>query len=385
MTITLNNLCKYAKENYGMKLICGEENMNNLVNWVHMLEDPETAGFLHGQELIFSTGIGHENTDWFVGFAQGLVEHQASGLVLNLGPYIRKVPEDLIDYCTKVKLPLFTIPWKTRIVDITNDFCRKIIKAEENEVTVAGAFRDAIFFPDKISEYGSVLERKEFDLNASFCIISIGLKDSDSDKFSEFDKNIRLNLTKIFFEYSDRFNIFRQDRQLIGVLQDFPIDVIKNSLDRFGNLLMEGKKKYKIYAGISANENGIMSLSKNYKRAMGALRIAQKQNKLYASYDGLGFYQLLLEVEDTKVLERFYKNTLGELEAYDEKNDTDLSDTLKSYLEHNSSVQEVAQETYVHRNTVNYKIKKIKEILHSDLNYQESLQILLAMYIKELL
>jgi len=133
MAITLRYLCKYARENYGMILICGESNMNNIVNWVHMLEDPETASFLYGQELIFSTLIGHDNTNWLHNFANGLVENQASGLVLNIGPYIKSVPEDLIAYCREVQSPLFTIPWKTRIVDITNDFCRKIIKSEENE------------------------------------------------------------------------------------------------------------------------------------------------------------------------------------------------------------------------------------------------------------
>lgn len=176
MAITLRYLCKYAKENYGMSLICGESNMNNLVNWVHMLEDPETASFLHGQELIFSTGIGHSSTDWYLDFAKGLVANQASGLVLNIGPYIKAVPEDLIAYCTEVQFTLFVIPWKTRIVDITNDFCRRIIKSEENEVSVAGAFRNAIFFPEKIAEYRSVLERKEFDLDAEFSIVALYLQ-----------------------------------------------------------------------------------------------------------------------------------------------------------------------------------------------------------------
>ena len=73
------------------------------------------------------------------------------------------------------------------------------------------------------------------------------------------------------------------------------------------------------------------------------------------------------------------------MEAYDKKNQTDYLLTLKYYLENNASVQEVAKETYVHRNTINYKIKKIKEILQCDLNYQDCLKLLLAYQIKELL
>lgn len=385
MAVTLRHLCKYARENYGMTLICGENNMNNLVNWVHMLEDPETATFLHGQELIFSTGIGYDDTGWLLEFAKGLVANQASGLVLNLGPYIQSVPADLIAYCRAVQFPLFTIPWKTRIVDITNDFCRRIIKSEENEVTVAGAFRNAIFFPEQAAEYRPVLERKEFDLEAEFCVVALSLQVPSNDRFSEYDKTVRMHLNRILYNHSDRFNIFRQDKYLIVVLQSFPQDVVEAAFERLNEVCSSSGQPFSIRAGISVNDLGIKSLPRNYKRAIALLQIAKKQDKAQISYRNIGFYQLLLEVEDTNVLRRFYEDTLGELEAYDKEHQTDYIATLKSYLDNNNSVQEVARESYVHRNTINYKIKKVKEILQCDLTYQDGLKLLLAYHIKELL
>lgn len=383
MATMLRDLCKYAKENYAMNLICGENNMNNLVNWVHMLEDPETATFLHGHELIFTTGIGYSTTDWLTDFVKDLVKNQASGLVLNIGPYIRTVPEELISYCKQVQFPLFTIPWTTRIVDITNDFCRKIIKAEENELTVAGAFKNAIFFPENIAEYRSVLERKEFDLEAQMCVVALSLQVPTKDKLIEFDKVVRLHLTKILYSTSERFSVFRQDKYLIVILQSFQIPVVESALARLGEICNHGD--YKIRAGISANDDSISSLLRNYKRAIAVLHFAQKQGKEILSYSNIGFYQLLIEVEDTNVLKRFYEDTLGQLEDYDVKYGTDYVITLKAYLNNNSSVQEVAKETFVHRNTINYKIKKIKEILECELNYQDGLKLFLAFHIKELL
>lgn len=359
--------------------------MDNLVNWVHMLEDPETASFLHGQELIFSTGIGHSDTDWLLDFARGLVANQASGLVLNIGPHIKYVPENLISYCKEAQFPLFTIPWKTRIVDVTNDFCRKIIKSEENEVTVSEAFRNAIFFPEKISEYRSVLERKEFDLDAEFRIVALSLQIPSNDKFSDFDKSVRVHLTKILYKYSDRFSIFRQDKYLIVVLQNFPQHVVESALDRLNEVCGYSDQAYRIRAGISINELGIGFLPRNYKRAIALLPIAERQEKVRIFYGSIGIYQLLIEVEDTNALKRFYEDTLGPLEAYDEKYQTDFLYTLKCYLDNNASVQEVAKETFMHRNTINYKIKKIKEILGCDITYQDGVNLLLAFHIKELL
>lgn len=150
MAVRLSELIEYAKPKYKMSMICGENNMDNIIEWVHMLEDPETADFLKGQELIFTTGIGQDNTDWFIEFVKGLVRNNACGLVLNIGPYIKAVPEELKKYCAEIEFPLFTIPWETRIVDISNDFCHRIINAEKNEVTVAGAFKNAIFFRIRI-------------------------------------------------------------------------------------------------------------------------------------------------------------------------------------------------------------------------------------------
>lgn len=368
-----------------MNLICGENNMNSLVNWVHMLEDPETANFLHGQELIFSTGIGHGNTDWLLDFAKGLVANQASGLVLNIGPYIHSVPEDLIAYCRNVQFPLFTIPWKTRIVDMTNDFCRKILKSEENEVSVSAAFRNVLFFPERLSENSAILERKEFDLNAEFCVVAMSLRLPSNDKFTEFDKAVRLHLSKILYNHSDRFNIFRQDKYLILILQNFQQDFVENTMEHLNEICNFGGKGYHIHAGISINESGIRSLPHNYKRSVALLHIAEKQGKASVSYRNLGMTQMLLEVEDYGTLKKYYEDTLGKLEEHDDKNQTDLLQTLKCYLDNNASVQEVAKRTYVHRNTINYKIKKIKDILQCELDFQDSLQFLLAFAIRDML
>ena len=93
----------------------------------------------------------------------------------------------------------------------------------------------------------------------------------------------------------------------------------------------------------------------------------------------------MIEVEDKSVLKRFYDDTIGVLELYDEKHDSDYCYILKCYLDNNDSVEKVAKDTYVHRNTINYKIKKIKEILGTTLSNEDSLQYMLAYKTKDLI
>ena len=64
---------------------------------------------------------------------------------------------------------------------------------------------------------------------------------------------------------------------------------------------------------------------------------------------------------------------------------TDYLGTLRLYLENDSSIAEVARITYVHRNTVNYKIKKIKEILGCELTQKDKLELMLAFMAEKLI
>ena len=57
MALTLSQLCVNVEKTYQMKLVAGEDGMDNVVRWVHIIEDVEVSHFINGQELVFTTGI----------------------------------------------------------------------------------------------------------------------------------------------------------------------------------------------------------------------------------------------------------------------------------------------------------------------------------------
>lgn len=83
MAVTLGSLCEKAGYLYGMRVIAGKEGMTNIVQWVHSVEDIEVSDFLHGGELIFSTGIANKGQDWLLPFVKNLIAKNVSGLVLH--------------------------------------------------------------------------------------------------------------------------------------------------------------------------------------------------------------------------------------------------------------------------------------------------------------
>jgi DNA-binding PucR family transcriptional regulator len=71
------------------------------------------------------------------------------------------------------------------------------------------------------------------------------------------------------------------------------------------------------------------------------------------------------------------------LERY-EQNGNQLTETLRLYLNSNGSINHVSEALGCHRNTINYRIKKIKELLQVDLDStQIRFQLQLALSIRD--
>ena len=100
----------------------------------------------------------------------------------------------------------------------------------------------------------------------------------------------------------------------------------------------------------------------------------------------MGLYRLLIGIEDPDIIRDYYANTLKPLEEYDKANSSDLCKILKTYLLHDGSVKETADELFVHRNTINYKLNKISELLDADLSSMETrVQLYLAFKLESIL
>lgn len=386
MAIRLEKLCKQAQQNYQMHLIAGENGLGNIIKWVHMIEDEDVAAFLRGNELVFTTGIGHSDTAWLTGFAQGLVRSKATGLVLNIGPYIKTVPEETVAYCKRADFPLFTIPWHIRLVDVTRDFCRRIINSEQTEISVSSAFKNAIFFPEDITQYQAQLERHGFHMNGHYCAAVLAVDAEPANTLQDHLAAVRSAAENIVNRISDKYSIFKQDNRLIVIFSKFQDSEISACISRIAEQYRTAKRKYTLNVGIGQNASGLATLAKSYKQAASVLPLAAKNNWLTVYYKDLGIYKLLLSTEDDQVLRDMYNDFLGKLADYDATYHTDYMDTLKCYLENDASVQAVSKLTYVHRNTINYKLRKIKEITGCNIaSVEDRLKIMLAFKIKDIL
>ena len=82
------------------------------------------------------------------------------------------------------------------------------------------------------------------------------------------------------------------------------------------------------------------------------------------AFEDTGAYRLLLPymTDRPDELQRFYSETLEPLIAYDEQYETELVQTLETFLDRDGNVAQTAQRLYTHRHTVRYRLERVREL-----------------------
>ncbi|MHB1810495.1 MAG: PucR family transcriptional regulator [Solirubrobacteraceae bacterium] len=88
------------------------------------------------------------------------------------------------------------------------------------------------------------------------------------------------------------------------------------------------------------------------------------------AFEDTGAYRLLLSTmsENPGELRRFYSETVEPLVAYDEQYETDLLQTLETFLDADGNVAKTAQRLFTHRHTIYYRLERVRELTGLDVS-----------------
>lgn len=382
MAITLEKLCEGCKTKYQMELVAGRGGMQNTVRWVHMVEDRQVPDFLNGNELVFTTGIGHiSGEERLTSFVRNLKERDASGVVINIGPYISHIPPFVLEYCDQNDFPIFTLPWKVHIIDITYDFCSRIIENEKNEVTLADAFRSVIREKRYISEYNEVFSRSGFTDDQGIRIAAMRFFRNSSNTTERLMRTNSEKLWRIFRRDGSPTALYVDQGTLILIQQQWKEEGFQASL----KWLEKSCSAFDItfYIGVSNEKAGLLWVPELFQQATAALLHGETEEKQVAEYKDIGLDKLICGA-GSSLLRDYVEHSVGALLRYDEENGTNLCQLLRCYAENDGSIANVAQQFGVHRNTINYQIGRVKKLFSLTFSETEKAELTLAFRILKL-
>ena len=134
--------------------------------------------------------------------------------------------------------------------------------------------------------------------------------------------------------------------------------------------------------GVSTTANHLRELADRYKEAQVAIDVGRvfEADKSIINYENLGLgriiYQLPTTLCEMFLNEVFKKNPIETL-------DEDTLETINRFFENNLNVSETSRKLYVHRNTLVYRLEKIKKLTGLDLReFDHAIVFKVAMMVK---
>lgn len=390
MAVELSRLMKKVRH-MDITLIAGEQGLSNMVSWVHMVETDEASTFLEGGEIAFTTGIGLNSSLSILDLVENIWKNHAAGIVLNTGPFLEHIPQEVIDFGNDKSFPVFTVPWKIHIAEIMRIFSFMITKSEQANLEIAAAFKNAISFPRQEELYVVPLSQHGYQPNWNYytCVIRImepGQTAISQDRLEGLCLNVDNHLQHRKYR---NFAIFSNENRMVAITGNYTEEQMDAFLyDMREYLTRTLPEDRPFYISIGKSTRSIRCLHKSYHQALSIQNFMEhkKDSSNMLSYANMGIYKFLMGVEDKEILEEYYSKTVLPLVEYDRKNNSDLAVVLWSYLQHDGSVKDTADDLFVHRNTVNYKLNRAAEILDLNLSSLDTrLQLTLGFMIQEML
>ena len=92
-------------------------------------------------------------------------------------------------------------------------------------------------------------------------------------------------------------------------------------------------------------------------------------------FQQMGIYQILLPYCRNPWLEQYCRSILDPIREFDRRYDGELFRTAELYVKKNGDVKAVAGELHLHRNTIRYRMNKIRELVggEGDIRFDEQL------------
>ena len=367
-----------------LNLKAGEEGMMHPIRWIYFADclqciknEYHVEDYIHGSEFVVLTNRSITGDSIkLIELISRMQEYDIAALGINEG----QISEEMIHYCNEHGLPLFELPEKFPLVDLSQIMCQRLVM-EQNEKNSAEQLFSSILDAENLNRE-KVFAQARFlnvDLSGEFRVIEFAYH---NDRQSHHDDSLtagqavrRIINTEFSYYLSENILVQLQTGTVLALVPSVKISDEKLK-EILGRIVDVAKNQYhtELYVGVGNSTGYLEDVRVSRNEAAAAIKVAdisKADNHIYF-YRDQGLYTLISKITDDKFLDEFVEKNIGKLIRADEVNDGNLCETLENYLNHNCNVKYTAECMYIHRNTLNYRLDKIQEILGKEFDDLES-------------
>lgn len=354
-----------------IKLHAGKSILAREITGAHTVEIIESQDFIKSGVLVFVSGVAFTDPkEDLKKMITTFAAQKAAGLVLEIGPYITEVTDEIIALANEQNLPLMSLPYEVIVSEIISRIYYEIYNKEEKNHSMERYMTELL--------YGDLERAREriklFPYNPEeghkVLFINGFLKKSET---YVRDVHHMKDLNWAIHRACKGSVMSLQEEDGIMVLTEATRDVKKLQAEISTNFQMR-LENTRVCIGVGNEFETLEDVRRSLKEARGAMNVAMATGKMEAvnAYATLGIYRIFLNMENEQELHNLYHETLDKLVEYDKSTDGELFHTLKAHIEGGCNITKTTDMLFVHRNTVKYRLKRIEEILEVDLDDAET-------------
>lgn len=226
------------------------------------------------------------------------------------------------------------------------------------------------------------LKSRELKFEANISKVCLLIKVSPQEDISAYEI-----IQRLFPEKDKDFVININDND-IALVKDIKEGITQKDIENLAASIIDtlsGEFYIKSVVGIGTVVTAVKDLAKSFKEAQVAIEVGKvfDSDKNIITYTNLGIARLIYQLPTT-LCDMFLKEVFrdGAIEVLDQE--TLL--TILKFFENNLNVSETARKLFVHRNTLVYRLEKIKKLTGLDLReFEDAIVFKVALMVRKYL
>ena len=196
------------------------------------------------------------------------------------------------------------------------------------------------------------------------------------------------DIIKELFPDNGKDFVIDLDNNMIAVVKEIGIGTKSSEFEKIARQITDtvaSEAMVNLRLGIGSLATNIRDIAKSYKEARIALEVGKvfDGEKNIINYDNLGIARLIYQLPTT--LCELFLSEIFKKESIDSL-DSETLYTIQKFFENNLNVSETSRQMYVHRNTLVYRLDKVKKLTGLDLRiFDHAIVFKVALMVKKYL
>ncbi|MGN1083615.1 MAG: helix-turn-helix domain-containing protein [Lachnospiraceae bacterium] len=383
----------------GMELLAGEEGMDRMVSWTYLCQTKPYADHMNRGNfaLVVVDYVRFDLEEAYSAMLE-LNELGISAYAVSILDDREPVPQKFLDKANELKLPFFYVRWKgASFVDIDQSIGCLLLESENQSKRTGDYLYNLLFGYDINAKYIEKISG-QFGLDFSnphrVGIIVVdrkyGVNLEQDEHIYEYYANtlnrevLAMEGKPLFMRFLNKFVLLfkataekKVEHELERLLRDI------DSRPPFKEII----RSTCILGGSYTNPG---DYGRSYQEAKSLIPkkdiLPNPKHKKVLSASAMGIYKYMFNSGNQAEIMNYCEDKLKKLEEYDHANGTYLQDTLVEYYMNGFSVSKTAEALFIHRNSLQYRLAKIEDLLGMELDdYMGYLDLVNCILVKRLM